>query len=495
MKNQPTPLLKREVIKTSPVIVGIATGLYPLLYNYYTNFTLVDSVSQFLFFIAFFLLLPVAINVFLKFLSKKVAFISKNYLLLLSISNIVGFAALITFSLIGPKKKLILLVIILTVGLAFLLKNHLKKVIILEYILALIVAIQLGLYVGNNINFSSEWTRLPDTISETNFKKKPNVYIIQPDGYANSNALKKKPYNINNSEFEYFLTENNFKIYPNFRSNYTNTIASNSSMFAMKHHFYKKPKPNTNEPYGLRKSIASNNAVVSIFNKNDYRTSLIIESPYVIINRPTLGYDYCSISYKELSFLSRGFDMAVNSLNEMEKIMEENKNQANFYFIEKIIPGHIAVTKTQSKGKEEERKMYIEDLEKANVWMREMIALITKKDPSALIVIVADHGGFVGLNYTGERYKKITDPKLINSIFAATLAIRWPNNEIPEFDNELKTNVNLFRILFSYLAENDIYLNSIEKDESFLIVGEDAPFGVYKVIDGNGKFVFKNLSL
>ena len=57
----------------------------------------------------------------------------------------------------------------------------------------------------------------------------------------------------------------------------------------------------------------------------------------------------------------------------------------------------------------------------------------------------------------------------------------------------MKTNVNLFRVLFSYLAEDKTYLNNYEKDESFLIVDEDAPFGVYKVIDENGKVDFKKV--
>ncbi len=415
-------------------------------------------------------------------------------MLLLSISNLAGFAALMIFSLVGPKKKLILLVIVLAVGLAFLVKNHLRKVIILEYILALIVAVQLGFYIGNNINFSTKWKQLPDDISEATFSKKPNVYIIQPDGYANPSILKKEPYNIDNSEFESFLTENDFKIYPNFRSNYSNTITSNSSLFAMNHHYYKNPKPNTKEPYGLRKSISDNNAVLSIFNNNNYKTSLIIESSYLIVNRPKMAYDYSSIDYDELSFLSRGFDLSKNSLKQMQRAIEENKNQSNFYFIEKILPGHISVSKNNSKGKDEERKTYMEKIGKANVWLQEIITLITREDPNSLIVIVADHGGFVGLNATSERYKKITDQDLINSIFTSMLAIKWPNNEAPHFDGELKTNVNLFRILFSYLAENDTYLNYLEKDKSFLIVGEDAPFGVYEVIDGNGAVVFNKVS-
>ncbi|MCG2418361.1 hypothetical protein K8089_04945 [Aequorivita sp. F47161] len=476
-----------------PVVVGLATGLYPFLYNYYSNFTLVDSLTQLFFFIGFFLLVPVAVNICLKISSKKIPFVAKNYRLLLTISNAVGFASLLTFSILGPKKKIILLVIVLVFGLAFLLKKHLKKMVLLQYLLALIVAFQLGFYVANNLNFSTEWKQLPDTIMEANFKKKPNVYIIQPDGYANASTLKEAPYAMDNSAFEDFLTEHNFKIYPNFRSNYSNTVTSNSSMFAMTHHYYKNPKPSSKEAYGLRKSIAGNNAAVSVFNKNGYKTSLLIESPYIIVNRPVLGYDYSSISYKDLSFLSRGFDINVDVVAEMKKAITENKNESNFYFVEKILPGHIPVQKSDSDGKEKERENYIENLEKANVWLRQMVTLITKNDPQALIVIVADHGGYVGFNYTGELKQKVKDSTLVNSIFAATLAIRWPNNEVPEFDTKLKTNVNLFRILFSYLSENETYLDQLENDESFLVVREDAPFGVYKVIDANGTFTFKRV--
>ncbi|MEM0517001.1 hypothetical protein [Aequorivita flava] len=486
--------MKKRFRSTNPVVVGLATGLYPFIYNYYSNFTLVDSLGQLYFFVAFFLLVPVAINICIKIASKKIPFVAKNYILLLTLSNLVGFASLLTFSILGPKKKIILLVIVLVFLLALLLKKQLKKIIFLQYLLALIVAFQLGFYIINNLNFSTQWKQLPDTILEAKFKKKPNVYIIQPDGYANANMLKKPPYAIDNSAFENFLSENNFKIYPNFRSNYSNTVTSNSSMFAMKHHYYKNPKPSSKEAFGLRKSIAGNNATLSIFNENGYKTSLLIESPYLIVNRPKLGYDYSSIAYNNLSFLSRGFDMNVNVVAEMEKAIVANKDQTNFYFVEKILPGHIPVSKSGSEGKEIERENYIDNLEKANVWLRQMITLITENDPSALVVIVADHGGYVGFNYTGELKRKVKNATLVNSIFAATLAIRWPNNEVPEFDTDLKTNVNLFRILFSYLAQEPTYRNQLEDDGSFLIVSQDVPFGVYEVIDGNGTFVFNKVS-
>ncbi len=306
-------------------------------------------------------------------------------------------------------------------------------------------------------------------------------------------VLKEAPYSYDNSVFEQFLKEENFKVYPNFRSNYTNTVTSNSALFAMKHHYYKAPTPNTNEPEGLRRSIASNNEVLSILKNNGYRTSLLLEVPYLIINRPKVAYDYCSISYEELSYLSRGFDHAINIYSETEKALQRYPDRPNFFFIEKMLPRHIAVQASESKGMETERETYLQNLTQANNWLKKMVRLINEKDPNALVVIIADHGGFVGMNYTAERRKKTEDPKIINSMYASLLAIKWPNNKAPHFDTTLKTNTNLFRVLFSHLSQDESYLQHLEDDGSYVIINEDAPFGVYKVLDDKGEMVFEKL--
>ncbi|WP_204346406.1 hypothetical protein [Psychroserpens algicola] len=70
-------------------------------------------------------------------------------------------------------------------------------------------------------------------------------------------------------------------------------------------------------------------------------------------------------------------------------------------------------------------------------------------------------------------------------------AVSWPDNKAPDFDDQLKTNVNLFRILFSYLSDNQKYLNALEDDKSYQIIDSEAPFGVYELIDENYQVVFK----
>jgi hypothetical protein len=104
---------------------------------------------------------------------------------------------------------------------------------------------------------------------------------------------------------------------------------------------------------------------------------------------------------------------------------------------------------------------------------------------------MADHGGFVGMDYTGDSYTKNLDPDFVNSIFSTVLAIHWPNGKAPKFDNKLKTSVNLFRILIAYLSENPSYLANLQPDESYIIIYHDAPKGVYEYLDETGNVVFK----
>jgi hypothetical protein len=340
-------------------IIGIASGLYPMLYNYYSNYTLVNSREQFFFFLLVFLGLPILSNMLIYFAAHKIAIVMRFYETILTLSNLSWFSYLLILSAFGLKRKIMAVAFIVAMLIAIYVFNHLKKIVVLQLLLALVVAVQLPYYILNHVNFSSKWKELPDTITETRFTKKPNIYLIQPDGYANPSQLSQPPYNYNNTVFEGFLKQQGFKLYENFRSNYTNTVTSNAALFSMKHHYYKNPTAQTVEPEGLRKSITSENAVLKTLKNNGYHTSLLLEIPYLIINRPTIAYDYCSIGYGGLDYLSRGFDMEIDILEDTKKEMENNSPGPNFFFIEKMAPKHISVLPSQSKGIEKEREQYL----------------------------------------------------------------------------------------------------------------------------------------
>ena len=120
-----------------------------------------------------------------------------------------------------------------------------------------------------------------------------------------------------------------------------------------------------------------------------------------------------------------------------------------------------------------------------------IISIIKKRDPNALVILMADHGGFVGMEYTNQIYTKTQDRDLIYSIFSSILAIHWPNNEAPDFDKSFKSTVNVFRILFSYLSENESYLSHLQDDGSYVVIKKEYPAGIYQYINSEGEITLK----
>ena len=232
--------------------------------------------------------------------------------------------------------------------------------------------------------------------------------------------------------------------------------------------------------------------MVRTFKNNGYKTNLLLEKSYLLVNRPKLGFDYCNVNKNEVSFLARGFEIHKDILKDLEVCINDG-SEPNLYFIEKLKPGHINTYKGSSSGKEEERVSYFNEIEEANEWLKQAIDLIEIKDPNALVVIVADHGGFVGFDYTLQCKIKQTDPDLIRSIFTAALAIKWPHEKAPYFDDQLKTNVNLFRILITYLSQNESLLDNLQPNASYTVLEEGAPFGVYEYINENDEIVFEKI--
>jgi hypothetical protein len=477
--------------KSFPIVAAIAAGLYPLLYVYYSNFTLVCSWSQFAFYVLTFLMLPVFVFYIAIITVNRLALLSRYKPYLIPVLNIISFVFFMVLVSYGFNKKILLVALILAFILALLIFKHIKKVVVLQFLMAVITFFMLIPVLLLPFKTSSKWMQQPDDIEQAKFKRKPNVYIIQPDGYANFTELKNELYDFNNSDFESFLVDNEFKLYPEFRSNYFVTLFSISSMFTMKHHYYDNVKGQGHEFYNSRKIAVGDNPVVSIFKENDYKTFLMLQKSYFLVNRSKVLYDYCNIDYSEVSYFARGFGVTKNLEVDLESVIDQNTETNNFYFVEQLSPGHISTFEKDSKGKIEERLDYIDKLGEANTWLKTIVALINEKDEDALVVIIADHGGFVGFDYTLQSKIKQDNDNLVRSVFASALAIKWPKNNVPKYDTKLKTSVNLFRVLFSYLEDNESYLENLEADKSYLMINEGAPDSVYEVIDSTGNVVFK----
>lgn len=475
------------------ILSALSAGLYPLIYLYKLNHTLLSSWEQFTTLTFVYLIVPLLVFIIVLFLINKIQNFRHYTLQLFVFLNLVTFAGLIIYSSYGFNKKMHLISIGLIFLLSFLLKKYLKLILKFQFLLAFIGVIFSTPLIFKYFNYNSQWKNQKDNIEDVRFKLKPNIYMIQPDGYIGFSEIDKGSYNFDNKEFNVFLHANKFTLYPNFRSNYYSTLSSNSSLFAMKHHYYYNGKSNIDaELIFAREAIVGENSVLSIFKKNNYKTNLIIENGYLLANRPNVFYDYCNVNLSDLSVRASGFETKKDVTKGLELAMTNNSDSNNFYFIERIIPGHIATFKSSSKGKVEERINYINKVKKSNEWLKEVIDVIEEKDPNSIIIIAADHGGFVGYDYSSQSSKKPESRDDTFSMFSALLAIKWPN-DASQYDMELNTSVNLFRVLFAYLSEDKLLLNNLEKDRSYLPVVKNATTGIYEVIDENSNAVFNKL--
>ena len=474
-----------------PVIAAVAAGLYPILFYFTNNYTLINTWAHLGYFVLFFLLVPIVIFLVANRVFK-LPFLRKWHKYVIPFLNVFIFAFLLEICLYADiQKKLTALLLVVAALFAFFLYKHLKKVIVIQFVLAGIGIFTLIPTVISQLNYSKEWMTQPDEIEQVEFTKKPNIYFLQPDGYVNFSELRQnRYYQVEQPELEGFLESKGFKNYDNFRSNYASTLSSNSATFMMKHHHYNKGSSFT-EAINARNVIISDNTVLRVLRANGYKTHFLAEKPYLLLNRPELGYDYSNFDYDDIAFIGTGLGEPQDIITPLKQSILIDPEKPKFFFVEVFNPGHIHGRKADSRGIQGEKELWLESVESANIMVKNLISTIQELDPNALIVIMADHGGFVGMEYTNQTYKKTEDRDLIYSIFSSQLSISWPNADAPDFDTKFSSAVNVFRILFSYLSDDTTYLNELQPDESYVLIKEDAPKGTYMYIDDEGKIVFK----
>lgn len=465
--------------KDVPLLAGVAIGVYMIIYYYSKNMALAASWSQLLFFVGYYLVLPsIALLV-----GYKITTLTKyrKHFLFVGILVFLSYY-LLELSFLGQLKRYIFGgVILISIILSLRFSGYYKLFVILLLSLSLFNVYPVLSATYTFLTVTDQWQQQPDGILTANFIKKPNIYYIQPDGYASKQNLDGSIYNFNNQVFEAYLEEKGFTVYPEYRSNYPSTLLSNSSMFNMKHHYFQGDI----EKYSARNVIMGNNAVLQTLKHNGYKTHFITERPYLLMSRPQLGYDTANFSYTDLPHLKDAWDDTRDVIADFKNMRPAEGS--HFYFFERMVPGHISVF--NSKGKEEERKLYLEGIKQANIWLKQLISEIEKKDPDGIIVIAADHGGYVGFETTLQTLTKSDNPLLVKSIYGALCTIKWGDKKHTDYDADLKTSVNLFRVVFANLAQDKELLNNLQEDASY--VNTRQPKGVHRYIDAKGNVVFQ----
>ena len=477
---------------TQPLILGMACGLYPVIFYYSNNYSLINSWKHLGFFICLFLIAPV---VFFFILGRllKIQWFEKLKKYAYAFFSLLFFLFFIELSLYANVHIwFTIAIIVVSIIFGYFLHKHLKKLVVFQLLLAFIGLFSLVPTLLKQLNYSDEWMRQPDNIESVVFKKTPNIYYFQPDGYVNFSEIGKGYYNLDNSDFKGYLEENGFTLYEDFRSNYTATLASNMATFGMKHH-YLNYGFNLTETINGREVVITENPVLNILKNNGYKTHFIAEVPYMLANKPKMGYDYSNFTKEDVGFIGTGYSEEKEIFEPIESTMKLDSLQPKFYFVEIFNPGHVPSGKEKSLGAEKEKELWNDRLQIANTTLKRAIDIVKANDPNAIIIIMADHGGYVGMDYTLQARKKNMDHDWVYTIFSSQLAIHWPNGEAPSYDSNLKSPVNVFRILFSYLAENESYLDKLEENSSYIIIEENAPKGVYKCIDEDGKVTFEKV--
>ena len=311
-----------ESKEQAPILTAIAAGLYPVLNYYNNNFLAANSWSQLTWFLVWFILVPIVLTVLGFAVTSRIGKISgyKNHIL--TGLNLFVFGALLLKVTSGLNKTYLLILCCLVLALAFLLHRHLKKIVVFQLLLALIALVSFCPKLYRYLGHSNDWLHIDDSITSTKFKIKPNIYMIQPDGYSNFSEMDKGHYNFDNTQFKEFLNTKGFKVYDNFRSNYYSTLTSNASMFAMKHHYFLGPKGKGDDYYDYRQVLAGNSSALRTLKHNGYKTFLLLDYPYMIINRPTKDVDYINFSYENMAHLSNDWK-GKEPMDELAKLISE----------------------------------------------------------------------------------------------------------------------------------------------------------------------------
>jgi hypothetical protein len=474
-----------ESNKDVPFLVGLISGLYPFLFFYSNNYPSVNSWYHVVVFLLIYVGIPLSITLILYYIFGKIEKLSayrKHLLFVLLIFLTSLFMSQAVYMTL--KKKILLGILILACIISKKMFWHYKKLIVLIAIMAVIPFFKtlINIYEGENL----EWTKLDDDIANVKFRHKPNIYMIQPDGYVSRQVLEQKPYNYK-TDFYDWLGNNGFKVYKDFRSNYPASLTSNASMFAMKHHYFNDVIFPQMEMPNAREAILDNN-VVAILKNNGYETFYLGQDEYFQQNLAKGNYDHYNIKTKDIPLFTKGDKVVRDVYADLEESININNDSPKFIFLERLLPHHVHFN-AQGDRKQAERKEYLDKIEQSNVWLIKAISLIKSRDKNALIIVLADHGGWVGMENAHELLST-NDKSLIYSTFGNLAAIDWNKFQHHGYDENLKTNVNVFRVLFSCLSENKSYLNDMQEDASYNIrPGNFISQSIHKLIDEKGNVV------
>jgi hypothetical protein len=319
--------------------------------------------------------------------------------------------------------------------------------------------------------------------NQVRFRSSPNIYLLIPDSYP-SNYVLDRLFQFDNSGFSKELQSRGFRLYEDFFSSYPSSLESVHSMLSMSHNYHQHSLGR--DAVGLREVIAGrNNDAVTILTNNDYKSVFIHETDYLFNEQCYIERCMPSLAVYEtlwrnlqnhlfFNWLPRSrarYDVVAAMTNQIRNTPENSRTFIYGHFM----GAHSGLKSfyVSERSRQAFRKSYPDSIAAINRMLLSQINEISNHDPSAIIIIVGDHGTWAGAHRTESGFTK--DETLDK--FHVFLAIRWGKGYRGQFDGQIKSGVNLFRYVFAYLGESESILKTRVNDESYL--NRDR---VYKVV-------------
>jgi hypothetical protein len=333
---------------------------------------------------------------------------------------------------------------------------------------------------------------------QVRFSKKPNVYLIVPDGYPNAEALK-AVFNLDATNFYEHIKLSGFRIHPSNFSNYMHTLASISSLLGMDHHYYRGGIGNMDLLDARKFIVSKQNPVTHIFRNNGYQIHYVHDTQWLFTSGCYVDSCWPMDFWSELNEIELLVPPNLKSIPLLARVTEaitarrvsKDDEQTRSEFMQRALehidlmseqhiphftymhiqePGHSFPGEQTSEQLTSFRKDYVKQIQIANDELLSIVSHILTHDPSALIIVNADHGawGYGSFNFTKKEILEGTSDDLMAlDHLGALLALRWPDSA-PQCDKDLRTNVNVFRCIFSYMSESEDIMATKVHDDGFV---------------------------
>lgn len=287
----------------------------------------------------------------------------------------------------------------------------------------------------------------------TEFKHKPNIYLLIYDSYVHNAQLKE--YGLDNTQQEKFLEENGFVIY---RNTYTGSVPNSlSSMSGV-----------LDVAFSTEKRIPEHNLVNRVLKREGYNTDLVLGAYFYqgLTDLPAYNlFPEPSPTWLTTSFKSgvlhgeHKFNLSFEQtdyfgwLAKKRTFLSGSFDNPQFMYAHSGLPSH-----SQNSGAclPNETAAYGKRLYEANIEMKQDLQSISDSNRDSIVIIAGDHGPYLTGDCTTLANIAIHDFGRADILdrHGMFLAVRWPIEIVPPENRAGYALQELFSLVFDALTQS-----------------------------------------